>query len=336
MAYFDNITLEKGMYNSSAKSFSGLLEELDPTGNYSGTELSSLDAFERQLKRFDIKVKGYNSDSVAKFFQTSQSSTLFPEYVKRCVVQGINEASILKEIIATNTKINSLDYRPLASIPTEDEKELKKVAEGAVIPSTEIKVQENLIKLCKRGRMLVSSYEAIKFQRLELFAVTLKQIGAYIAKSQLKDAINTIITGDGNFNPADSVDVETEGTLTYNDLINLWSEFKEFDMNRLIVSNDIMSKLLAVSELQDPATGLNFQATGKLSTPLGASLYRSNAVPVGTIVALDKGCALEMVSASDVSIESDKLIDRQLERCAITSTAGFAKIFADASKIMTI
>jgi hypothetical protein len=43
-------------------------------------------------------------------------------------------------------------------------------------------------------------------------------------------------------------------------------------------------------------------------------------------VGLDKNCALEMVRAGDVTTEYDKLIDRQLERCAITMTAGFAKI----------
>lgn len=336
MAYYDNVVLEKGMYQSNHKSFSETLEEADPSASYSGTALAELDAFERQLKRFDIKVKGFGSDDVSKFFQTSQSETLFPEYVKRCVVQGIDSANILKDIIATNTKINALDYRPIASVATKDDNELKKVAEGAIIPSTEIKIQENLVKLMKRGRMLVLSYEAIKFQRLDLFAVTLKQIGAYIAKSQLEDAIDVLINGDSNFNAAETINVTTAGKLTYEDLIALWSNFENYDMNRLIVAPDVMAKMLTIAELKDPATGLNFQGTGKLSTPLGATLYRSSAVPAGNIIALDKNCALEMVTASDVSIEHDKLIDRQLERAAITSTAGFAKIFSDASKIMVI
>lgn len=336
MAYYDNVVLEKSMYQSNHKSFSDILEEADPSTSYSGTPLAELDAFERQLKRFDIKVKGFGSDEVAKFFQTSQSATLFPEYVKRCVVQGIESANILKDIIATNTKINALDYRPIASITTQDDKELKKVAEGAIIPSTEIRIQENLVKLTKRGRMLVSSYEAIKFQRLDLFAVTLKQIGTYIAKSQLQDAISVILNGDGNFNEAQILNVSNAGQLTYEDLITLWSKFENYDMNRLLVAPDVMAKMLSIAELKDPATGLNFQGTGKLSTPLGATLYRSDAVPAGKIIALDKSCALEMVTASDVSIEHDKLIDRQLERASITSTAGFAKIFSDASMVMAI
>ena len=40
---FDNITLEKGMYSHPEKSFSEILEELDPSQNYAGTEYEGLD-----------------------------------------------------------------------------------------------------------------------------------------------------------------------------------------------------------------------------------------------------------------------------------------------------
>lgn len=40
--------------------------------------------------------------------------------------------------------------------------------------------------------------------------------------------------------------------------------------------------------------------------------------------------------ASDVLVEYDKLIDRQLERAAITSISGFAKIFQDATKVLKL
>ena len=69
---------------------------------------------------------------------------------------------------------------------------------------------------------------------------------------------------------------------------------------------------------------------------MGAQLLRTAAVPTGKMVALDKNCALEMVTAGDLSMEYDKLIDQQLERAAITCTYGFAKIFTDASKVLTL
>ena len=55
-----------------------------------------------------------------------------------------------------------------------------------------------------------------------------------------------------------------------------------------------------------------------------------------TIIALDRRYALEMVQAGDITVEYDKLIDRQLERAAITSICGFANLFSDAVKTLEL
>ena len=81
---YDNLKLDKGMYQEAGRSFSQVLERQDPSEQYKGTSLEGLDAFQRQLKRFDIKVKGAGSDVVEKFFRTADSAVLFPEYIARC------------------------------------------------------------------------------------------------------------------------------------------------------------------------------------------------------------------------------------------------------------
>ena len=334
MAIFETVKLDKGLYRTG-NGFLAELEKIDPSEIYKGTSLEGLDAFERQLKRFDIKVKGAGSSAVEKFFSTTDSAVLFPEYVARAVRQGMEEANILDGIVAAKTNINGLDYRTITSVPSEDDKELKNVAEGAVIPETEIRTQENLVRLHKRGRMLVASYEAIRFQRLDLFTVTLRQIGAYIARTQLKDAVDVLINGDGNDNAAEVIAPATSGSITYADLVKLWNSFSPYEMNTLIASPDVTAKLLNMAEFRDAAAGLNFHGKGAMITPLGAKLLKSADIN-SKVVAIDKNCALEMVTAGGVQTDFDRLIDRQLERAAITQISGFAKIFADASKVMNI
>ena len=333
---FDNLRLEKGMYNEAGRSFTQVLEREDPSEQYKGTALEGLDAFQRQLKRFDIKVKGAGSDAVEKFFATSQSAVLFPEYIARSVRQGMEEANLLPHITAAVTRFDGMDYRSIASEAGGEEKELRTVEEGASIPATTIKVQANLVRLHKRGRMLVASYEAVRYQKLDLFSVTLRQIGAHIARMHLADAVDVLMNGDGNDNAAEADEVETSGTLTYDDLVDFWAKFDPYEMNALLVSGDVMVKLLKLAEFQNPLTGLNFQGTGKLTTPLGAALLRTSVLPDGTAIGLDKRFALEMVQGSDVMVEYDKLIDRQLERAAITTVSGFAKIFQDASRVLEV
>ena len=339
---YDNLRLEKGMYRQAGMSFTQVLESLDPSENYRGTALEGTDAFQRQLKRFGIRAKGAGSSTVEKFFSTMESAVLFPEYISRTVRQGMEENDILPGIVATTTVIDSMDYRSIYSNPSDSDKELRDVAEGGEIPTTEVTTKENLISLTKRGRMLVASYEALRFQKLDLFSVMLRQIGAYIQKQQLADAVDVILNGDGNDNAAVQYTIGTNpisgtnGTLGYDQMVEFWGQFDPYTMNTILCSTGTMTQMLKISELQNPLTGLNFQGTGKLSTPLGANLYRTGAVADGVIIGLDNRYALELVRAGDVLVEYDKLIDRQLERAAITSISGFGKICDGAAAVLNV
>lgn len=326
---FDNIKLEKGLYTTS-KGFTASLEELDPSENYIGTDYEGLDAYQRQLKRFDIKVSGTGSDTISKFFKTTDSAALFPEYISRAVQQGLEEEDIISKIVATTTQIDSLDYRAIESVPSEEDKELAFVSEGAKIPETSIKTKEKLTRLHKRGRMLVASYEAIKYQKLDLFTVTLKQIGAYIARTQLMDALSVLATNDGVEH------ITGKGAVTYADLVTLWDKLTPYNLSTLIATAPVIADMLSITEFKDSYAGQSFHGTGKMITPFGAEVLKLGKVDEKMIFAIDKSAAIEKVQAGGIVTEYDKLIDRQLERAAITVTAGFSTIFTDAAKIFEI
>ena len=339
---YDNLRLEKGMYRQEGMNFTQVLESLDPSENYRGTALEGTDAFQRQLKRFGILAKGAGSSPVEKFFRTMDSAVLFPEYIARTVRQGMEENDILPGIVATTTTIDAMDYRSIYSDASDADKALQDVEEGAAIPETEVKTKEHLVQLHKRGRMLVASYEALRFQKLDLFSVMLRQIGAHIQKMQLQDAINVLVGGDGNDNAAVIYAVGTNpisgtaGKLGYDQLVEFWGQFDPYTMNTVLCSTGTMTQLLKIPELQNPVAGLNFQGTGTIGTPLGAKLHRTSALEDGKLIGLDNRYALEHIRCGDVLVEYDKLIDRQLERAAITAISGFGKICTDAAAVLSV
>ena len=326
---YKNIKLEKGMYGIPGKSFTDILEELDPSKNYAGTSLENLDAFQRQLKRFDIKVAGPGSDKVEKFYSCTESMALFPEYVARAVKMGMENQNKLSDIVATVTKIDSIDYRSVRSTMSDDDLKLNNVNEGSQIPETNISTSSNLVTLRKRGRMLTASYEAIRFQKLDLFTAVLKQIGAHIAQSQMLDAVNVLLEGDGNENAIEVTSLSAAPV--YADIITLWGKLVPYNLNTILAGTEAVKALMQMNEFKDSTAGMNFHATGKLCTPLGANIVHIPSMPAGKIIGLDKNCALEMVQAGDVLTEYDKLIDRQIERATISTIAGFSKLFDGAS-----
>ena len=297
---FENITLEKGMYGVPGKNFTQVLEELDGSQNYAGTPFAGLDAYQRQLKRFGIRVSGANCDTVEKFFTSSQSAALFP------------------------------DYRTVQTATASDQKIEDPVAEGAAIPETVIKTAGSLVTLHKRGRLIVSSYEALRHHRLDLFTVILRQIGAYIARRQMKDAVDVLLNGDGT-NTGITVTALTAAP-TYNDLVTLWGKLSDYNFNTILAGTTALQALLKITEFKDAQASLNIKGAGKLITPLGATLIHVPSMDAKKIIALDKNCALEMVQAGDVLTDYDKLIDRQMERAAVSAVAGFAQIYGGAAQ----
>ena len=314
---YDSIKLEKGMYSHGGKSFTQVLEAADPSDNYRGTALEGLDAFQRQLKRFGIKVKGTNSSTVEQFFLSPESAVLFPEFVARAIKAGMEKDEILPNIAAAVTYVDTVDYRPIA-IPASA---ADIAAEGTALAETAIRTKANVVPLKKYGTMLTASYEALRGQKLDMFAVALGRIGASIVKKQLADAVAVLENGDTGDAPITAFSVGTSpiggsaGTLTYAELIDFWKQFDGFTMDTMLVSPDVAVAML---------------------TPLGAKLIPCSAVGEGKLIGLDRSCALEMITAPTVTVEQDKLISHQLERVAVSSAAGFSTVCEGAALLLNV
>ena len=152
---YQELKLEKGMYHISGKSFSQVLEQADPSAQYADTPMEGLDAYERQLKRFEIHVAGPMCDRVEKFFTSTESAVLFPEFVRRAVQQGI-DASMLSDLTAVETHTDSSQY--LGCTITETDA-YGTVAQGAAMTSSTILEATTDKTLKKNGRQVKASYE---------------------------------------------------------------------------------------------------------------------------------------------------------------------------------
>ena len=325
---YNNIKLEKDMYKICNKSFTDVLEELDPSEQYTGTELENLDAYQRQLKRFGIRVSGPNWDNVEKFFLNSESAVLFPEFITRAIETGIYKYNnIIPSIIATKSIIDTLDYRTVNSNLETSTFAGNEIQEFAYLPEVSISTNPNLISLKKHGRLLTSSYEALRFQNLDVISVILRKMGADILNEQLKDAIEVMQTG---------TTPQVVSNISYDSLLTLWLALKPYNMNVMITRYDIAKRILALNEMKDARAGLDFQGTGRNITPLGAKLICSQWVNANTIIGIDKNCAIQMIQSGKIILDYDKLIDKQIKKAGISIRAGFDKIFAGAIKIISL
>lgn len=318
------LDLEKGMYQEArlrGLTFPDLLEELDPSDEYGGA-LGKAGAFARQLLAHDIKVFGPQADVIGKFFASTASAVLFPHYVESQVHAGMLAESLLPEIVATETRIPSHTYDGAWLSDAEPDRQLHEVAEGAILPTVELKTAEHTVKLHKFGRMLKASYESLRLQRANVVSVWLQRIGAQLAIDESDAALRTILNGDGNANALSPLLTEASGTLDYDEMIRLWLAFPAgYRCRKLVVGDTLLRTILGMEQFQNPAAGFHFQADGELVSPVGAKLLRwssSAVLPPDCVLGLDERYALEQVTEFGVLTEVDRLIDRQIEATTVS------------------
>jgi len=331
------IPLHEGMYAEAAQrglDLTGYLETLDPSPRG-----AHLDAFERQLALTGIRIHGDNADIVDRFFASQESAVLFPEFVSRAVRVGFEDFSPLRNILAARVKIDDNTYKSIYmddSVYQDGEKSLAVASEGASLPAIELKTAEHTVLIKKYGRYLQATYEAIRRKRANVVAIFLRGIGVQIQRDKFKDAVQVLINGDGNNNPAPSADVETSGTLAYGDLVSFALSFAPYRMDVMLCNPTTAAVLLTLEQMAEPAISGGFQIQGEPVRLFGAELIVDASVPDNQIIGLDRRFALQEVYETGVLTESERLIRRQIEGAAISEVAGFAKVITSAAKILDI
>lgn len=319
---YNDIKLEKGLYSITGKSFTQALTELDPDGQYENTQMKNLDAFERQLKRFDIKVSGKDCDRVEKFFLSTESAVLFPEYVRRMIKKGMDEACITGEIVGAISYTDSADFRGLTVTSNGSDT----VAEGGTLPTTTVRLSSEAKALTKFARKLSCSYESIKKQRLEAFGVILKSLGATISKDVNKLCLDEITDGvtpsaiEGN-------------SLAYSDLAKFWGSMEDFDMTTMVCDPATMAEIMAMDEMKFCVS--DYMSSGIAKTPYGVTIVKCAQLAANTAVGVDQSCAAEMIFGTDVIVDFDKLISTQCDEIACSVSVGFSVINAGAVKTLS-
>ena len=319
---YDSVKLEKGMYHLANRSFSQALEAADPSEQYAGTPLASLDAFERQLKRFDIRVSGPDCDRVEKFFTTTESAVLFPEFVRRAIKRGMEE-SILPELTAAASNVNASSAKGF-TIDETDGAYTVTTNEGVSLKKTVI-TESAAIALDKYGRLVSASYEAVRQQRIDVFAVMLRAVGHKLAgaiAAKALDVIKNSVTA-----------VQSAGTtLAYADLATLYAQFSDYDLTTVIAAPATVAQILAMTEMRDRT----LDANGQVRLPFGAKLLKDASLNAKTIIGISRDYALACITGSDVLLESDRLIDCQLDRTAVSVRIGFQPLMAGAAAVLTV
>lgn len=356
----NDIKLSIDMYKAAQReklTFSQYLERIDPSEDYGPNE--KLDGLGRQLKRFNIRLsskkeKGIFASDVESFYLTEESKVLFPEVVSRIAREAPMATSKLSQLVAIDTPIDGNVYIPYYVDDQPGEQSKKRVTEAAKLPVCEIKGQEHSIKLYKYGRAIKASYEAIRRMKIDMLALHIRRIANQAALDKADEALDVIINGDGNNNPAtvyklhaDLGGVVADG-LDYKSWLKFLMKFSDnqYNCNIVIGGLDEIVELLTMQKPNvDPLSLLSSVMQGPVDAKMELesglvvnykALYVPSS-PANKLIGIDNRYAIEQLTeiGSDI-MEAEKFILNQTSVLTISENNAYAKLFGDATAVLDL
>lgn len=331
--------------------------------NNEALKATGLDAFDAALLSQGIIVRGnekmnIQSSTMEKFFTTSESRLLFPEFMVRTIKESIFAQPITQYLIGETQTITGdtmrqpvLDLKS-AGLGLKNRKALKKrrVAEAANIPVASIKLAETAISIYKYGLGAKASYEVLRRMTIDMFRKHVELIGQFAAYDEVDDIIDIIIKGDGNNNPAPVFkrsELNSNGAAGVMDDISLLKfliKLYPINIDTIVVGEDLFIQI--TSTLSD--TGVMNGITPYIPFEMPQGIFKGLTViynpetPKSSdgkeqVIGLNRSMAIRKIIEQNSMIqESQRFANDQTQALYMTENAGFGKIYDEASAVLVI
>lgn len=279
---------------------------------------------------------GFDLDKIAvdRLFQSDPNAKwLFPDIVREAVLSGLKRKPVYPELIVRDEAIAGTAYDMPFVDENASEEELRTVGEGAAIPESEIVYGDRIVRLDKKGRGIVASYEAVRRMSVDMLRVHLRRMGERLGRNLDARLAEVLVNGDNSgTTAATTLNTATSGAWVYADIVKGFLALTldhYFTPTHMIANSGLVTTILSMAEFKEAAL-FDFAKTGDLPTPLGVRLVPLPDQPDDKLTILDAAYAVQKLTEQDLLVESDKLINQQWDRTFITVVTDFAVLYENA------
>jgi len=364
----NKVKLNKDMYKLASEqgiNFSQLLNRINPTK--SG---ETLDAFERQLKRFGIVSQGdpvngiYAStieetlnaapiEGYSDSLQTDGSKILFPELVSKTARMALlkDQDYNVEDLLSTTRNISQSSYKELHIDSITDGKyAMGRVGEFGTFPRVQVGWSDVSKSLVKRGIQIDMSYEFQREATLDIMNIVINRImlsqRTDLFKKAISKAVNgTVATAASTLSTAIS---SGDHKLNYEAWLKWTASFAPYAPDTYYCSVDTALKIIMMEKPNvDPVAMMAALERGPITQEIqmGRGLWKNvtifpftdNTLPDDFILTLDRRYALERVIQAGTDLqETEKIITQQFTSVVISISDEISKIFDDAIMMLEL
>lgn len=271
--------------------------------------------------------------------QDNDTRWLFPEIFRDAIRRGLQYAPFYSKLIIgeetiANTGLTMPYFNPA-------EAEMRDTNEGADITTGTLTWSEKQVTIKKKARGLMQTYESIMFTPIKLASIYFEDLGIQLGADMDADLVDILINGDqaDGSQAAILMGVTTPNTLTYSDIVRAW--VRQNRMNRpsmaMLTNEETAVEILNMAAFQMPVRGLGaplVELQLQSALPSSQALFVHSDVPDDQIILIDTTKAVIQLTAMKLLVESERIVNKQLNGQYVSIITGFANVFSDARIIL--
>jgi len=260
---------------------------------------------------------------------------LVPEVIREAIRLGLRKEPAYQSLIAGEETVT----QPTVIMPHINMSHAmpKKLGETETIPTGNVSFGQKTVQIHKVGTGLTISDEVQQQVSINLLALYLQDVGTKVNLALDTLAISTLINGDqadgSEAAPVIGVEATNDG-FTYYDLLRAWVRLGILGRSpKGMISNENPAlEILQLPEFKG-FNGVSKTQNINLKTPVPQTqdYWVHGAMPSDNkLMMVDTSSALIKLNLNALRVESERIVNRQLQGTYVTLHTGFASLFRDA------
>lgn len=263
---------------------------------------------------------------------------LAPAVIREAIREGIYASNLYSELIRGNVGVgNMVVTMPKILAP---EANVKATGEGESIVVGTAKFGQKDIRLRKFAYGIEVSYEVLAFVPLNIVNTYLEDAGAKFATGLTTLAMQVLINGDQSTGSESAAVIGVDNTtngVQYRDILRAWVRMQLLGRRPTgLITNETQAlSVLNLDEFKKFVVGAP-EVRLNLKTPIPETQnhWVHSSVPNGRVLVVDTNNALVQLTAMDLMVESERIVNKQLSGTYASMITGFANLQRNARVII--
>lgn len=265
---------------------------------------------------------------------------IVPEIIRDAIYKGFINAPIHRDFIAREESVNQMTVTMPYFDMTGLDNAPKSLGVAESMELGTLKYGQKQVRIYKSGIGIELADECQRYSSISMLSLFLQDVGIKLASRLSAQAISTLISGEqaDNSESAASIGVTTANSLAYKDFIRMFvrGSLVSRQWTKTIGDEDTINDMLNLAEFRRTDKSNQSELNLNVKTPVPNSLdaYCHTSVPAKKLLMVDTARTMVQLTSVPLSVESERIVQRQVNGTYVSLTSGFAIIFRDGRIIM--